>query len=87
MTKNATAAHTCAPSPKQSTRDWIRRLVGLIPSVTPLGKLPAPHIGARGAIWAHIQECQMKQTQQPDGRQQEQEQEQQCETTQNNNTP
>ena len=23
-TKNATAAHTCAPSPKQSTRDWIR---------------------------------------------------------------
>ena len=21
-TKNATAAHTCAPSPKQSTRDW-----------------------------------------------------------------
>ena len=24
MTKNATAAHTCAPSPKQSTRDWIR---------------------------------------------------------------
>ena len=33
MTKNATAAHTCAPSPKQSTRD----------------------LGARGAIWAHIQ--------------------------------
>ena len=25
-TKNATAAHTCAPSPKQSTRDWIRIL-------------------------------------------------------------
>ena len=24
MTKNATAAHTCASSPKQSTRDWIR---------------------------------------------------------------
>ena len=24
MTKNATAAHTCAPSPKQSIRDWIR---------------------------------------------------------------
>ena len=23
-TKNATMAHTCAPSPKQSTRDWIR---------------------------------------------------------------
>ena len=23
-TKNATAAHTYAPSPKQSTRDWIR---------------------------------------------------------------
>ena len=26
MTKNATAKHTCAPSPKQSTRDWIRIL-------------------------------------------------------------
>ena len=24
MTKNPTAAHTCAPNPKQSTRDWIR---------------------------------------------------------------
>ena len=31
------------------------RLVGLILSVTLLGKLPAPHMGARGAIWAHIQ--------------------------------
>ena len=24
MTKNATAAQTCSPSPEQSTRDWIR---------------------------------------------------------------
>ena len=31
------------------------RLVGLVPSVTPLGTLPAPRMGARGAIWAHIQ--------------------------------
>ena len=31
------------------------RSVGLVLSVTPLGKLPALHIGARGAIWAHIQ--------------------------------
>ena len=29
--------------------------VGLGPSVTPLGWLSAPHMGARGAIWAHIQ--------------------------------
>ena len=57
-TKNATAAHTCAPSPKQSTRDWIRipgESVGLGPSVTPLGLLSAPRMSARGAIWAHIQ--------------------------------
>ena len=31
------------------------RSVGLVLSVTLLGKLPAPRIGARGAIWAHIQ--------------------------------
>ena len=31
------------------------KLVGLVPSVTPLGKLSAPRMGARGAIWAHIQ--------------------------------
>ena len=31
------------------------RSVGLVLSVTPLGKLPAPRIAARGAIWAHIQ--------------------------------
>ena len=31
------------------------RSVGLVPSVTPLGKVPAPRIGARGAIWGHIQ--------------------------------
>ena len=31
------------------------RSVGLVPSVTPLGKLSAPLMGARGAIWAHIQ--------------------------------
>ena len=30
-------------------------LVRIIPTVTPLGKLPALCIGARGAIWAHIQ--------------------------------
>ena len=58
MTKNATAAHTCAPSPKQSTRDWIR-IPGKIgwarPTVVPLGWLPTPRIGARGVIWAHIQ--------------------------------
>ena len=29
--------------------------VGLGPSVTLLGYLPALHIGARGAVWAHIQ--------------------------------
>ena len=29
--------------------------VGLGPSVTPLGLLSAPRMGARGAIWAHIQ--------------------------------
>ena len=29
--------------------------VGLGPSVTPLGWLSAPRMGARGAIWAHIQ--------------------------------
>ena len=58
MTKNATATQTCAPSPKQSTRDWIR-ILGEIswahPTVAPLGWLPTPHIGARGIIWAHIQ--------------------------------
>ena len=57
MTKNATAAHTCAPSPKQSTRDWIR-IPGEIGWARPvrhlLGYLPAPRIGARGAVWAHI---------------------------------
>ena len=31
------------------------RSVGLVLSVTPLGKLPAPRMDARGAIWAHIQ--------------------------------
>ena len=31
------------------------RSVGLVLSVTPLGKLPPPRMGARGAIWAHIQ--------------------------------
>ena len=58
MTKNATAAHTCAPSPKQSTRDWIQ-ILGEIswarPTVTPLGWLPTSRIDARGVIWAHIQ--------------------------------
>ena len=29
--------------------------VGLVLSVTPLGKLSALRMGARGAIWAHIQ--------------------------------
>ena len=40
MTKNATTTQTCAPSPKQSTRDWIR-IAGEIgwarPAVAPLG--------------------------------------------------
>ena len=31
------------------------KLVGLGPSVTPLGWLSAPRMNARGAIWAHIQ--------------------------------
>ena len=31
------------------------RSVGLVPSVTPLDYLSAPCMGARGAIWAHIQ--------------------------------
>ena len=58
MTKNATATQTCAPSPKQSTRDWIR-IPGEIgqarPTITPLGWLPASYISARGVIWDHIQ--------------------------------
>ena len=46
------------PSPKQSTRDWIQipREIGWArPVCHPLGKLSAPRMGARGAIWAHIQ--------------------------------
>ena len=56
--KNATVALTCAPSPKQSTRDWIQ-ILGEIgwarPSVAPLGWLPTSSIDARGIIWPHIQ--------------------------------
>ena len=58
MTKNATTTQTCAPSTKQSTRDWIQ-IPGEIgwahPTVAPLGWLPTPRISARGVIWAHIQ--------------------------------
>ena len=57
-TKNATAAHTCAPSPKQSTRDWIQipgEIGWVRPIRHPLGKLSALCMGARGVIWAHIQ--------------------------------
>ena len=52
-TKNATAAHTCAPSPKQSTRDWIR-IPGEIgwarPVRHPASLVSAPRMSARGAI-------------------------------------
>ena len=53
-TKNATAAHTCAPSPKQSTRDWIR-IPGEIGWARPVRHPARIAISsARGAIWAHI---------------------------------
>ena len=47
---------TCAPSPKQSARDWIRipREIGWARPVRHPARLAIS--GARGAIWAHIQE-------------------------------
>ena len=59
MTKNATAAHTYAPSPKQSTRDWIR-IPGEIGWARPVRHparlaISTAHGCSRGAIWAHIQ--------------------------------
>ena len=46
MTKNATAAHTCAPGPKQSARDWIR-----IPP--PKGQLSQNHVSQKDAkVWS-----------------------------------
>ena len=87
MTKNATAAHTCAPSPKQSTRDWIR-VPGEIGWARPV-RHPARFILGS---YSNMSVREMIRTQQPHGQEQQQHETmrqnaKQHETTRNNNTP